>query len=114
MLLKSNGLATDSRKVQTNDLFVAPKGDNFDAHTFAAQVLEKGASFVLTDNKDYYVDARTIVVENTLETLQPLANYHRKELNLPIIALTGINGKTTTKELINAVLSEKYTVKATV
>lgn len=112
--LKSNGIVTDSRKVQPNDFFVALKGDNFDANTFASQVLEKGASFVLIDNKDYYVDARTIVVENTLETLQQLANYHRKELNLPIIALTGSNGKTTTKELINAVLAEKYKVKATV
>lgn len=112
--LKSNGVVTDSRKVQPNDFFVALKGDNFDANTFAFQVLEKGASYVLIDNKDYYVDDRTILVENTLEALQQLANYHRKQLNLPIIALTGSNGKTTTKELINAVLVEKYKVKATV
>jgi UDP-N-acetylmuramoyl-tripeptide--D-alanyl-D-alanine ligase len=112
--LKSNGVVTDSRKVQPNDFFVALKGDNFDANTFASQVLEKGASYVLIDNKDYYVDDRTILVENTLEALQQLANYHRKQLNLPIIALTGSNGKTTTKELINAVLAEKYKVKATV
>src|SRR5690606_11551095 len=112
--LKSNGIVTDSRKVQPNDFFVALKGDNFDANTFASQVLEKGASYVLIDNKDYYVDDRTILVENTLEALQQLANYHRKQLNLPIIALTGSNGKTTTKELINAVLAEKYKVKATV
>src|SRR5690606_35828842 len=112
--LKSNGVVTDSRKVQPNDFFVALKGDNFDANIFASQVLEKGASYVLIDNKDYYVDDRTILVENTLEALQQLANYHRKQLNLPIIALTGSNGKTTTKELINAVLAEKYKVKATV
>jgi UDP-N-acetylmuramoyl-tripeptide--D-alanyl-D-alanine ligase len=112
--LKSNGVVTDSRKVQPNDFFVALKGDNFDANTFASQVLEKVASYVLIDNKNYYVDDRTILVENTLGALQQLANYHRKQLNLPIIALTGSNGKTTTKELINAVLAEKYKVKATV
>lgn len=111
--LKSNRIVTDSRKVEKNDFFVALKGDNFDANTFTNQVLEKGALYVLIDNAAYYVDQRTILVNNTLETLQQLAHYHRKQLNLPIIALTGSNGKTTTKELINAVLSEKYKVKAT-
>src|SRR5690606_31783018 len=110
--LKSNGVVTDSRKVQPNDFVVVLKGDTFDANTFASQVLEKGASYVLIDNKEYYVDERTILVENTLEALQQVANYDRKQLNLPIIALTGSNGKTTTKELINAVLAEKYKVKA--
>ena len=112
--LKSNTVVTDSRKVQPNDFFVALKGDNFDANTFTNQVLEKGASCVLIDNENYYVDDRTILVNNTLEALQQLANYHRKQLNLPIIALTGSNGKTTTKELIKTVLAEKYKVKATV
>lgn len=113
LFLKSNGVVIDSRKIQKNDFFVAIKGENFDANTFAEQALESGALYVIIDNPDYYVDQRTILVENSLETLQKLANFHRKHLNLPIIALTGSNGKTTTKELISVVLSEKYNTKAT-
>lgn len=114
LFLKSNGVVIDSRKIQKNDFFVAIKGENFDANIFTKQALENGALCVVIDNSDYYIDERTILVENSLETLQELANFHRKHLNLPIIALTGSNGKTTTKELINVVLSEKYNTKATV
>lgn len=114
LLLQSNGVVIDSRKIQKNDFFVAIKGENFDANTFAQQALNNGALCVVIDNPDYYIDQRTILVENSLETLQQLANFHRKQLALPIIALTGSNGKTTSKELINAVLSEKYKTKATV
>lgn len=92
---------------------MAIKGDNFDANTFAIEALEKGASFVLIDNPKYFIDERTIVVKNSLITLQELSKFHREYLNIPIIALTGSNGKTTTKELIQAVLSKKYTTKAT-
>jgi UDP-N-acetylmuramoyl-tripeptide--D-alanyl-D-alanine ligase len=95
-------------------LFVAIKGENFDANTFAKEAFEKGASYVIIDNKDYYIDQRTILVENSLIALQELAKFHRHFLQLPIIALTGSNGKTTTKELINVVLSKKYNTKATV
>jgi UDP-N-acetylmuramoyl-tripeptide--D-alanyl-D-alanine ligase len=114
LFLKCNSVSTDTRKIAFNSLFFCLKGDKFDANTFAQEALKKGASYVIIDNEDYFVDDKTIVVKDTLETLQELANYHRKYLKLPIIALTGSNGKTTTKELLNAVLSEKYNVKATV
>ena len=114
LFLKCNSVSIDTRKIEANSLFIALKGDNFDANTFAKESLEKGASFVVIDNKDYYIDNRTIVVEDSLIALQELAKYHRKYLKLKIIALTGSNGKTTTKELINVVLSKKYKTKATI
>jgi UDP-N-acetylmuramoyl-tripeptide--D-alanyl-D-alanine ligase len=114
LFLKSSGVVIDSRKVKYNDFFVALKGENFDANTFAKQALEQGALCVVIDNPDYFIDHRTILVEDSLQTLQQLANYHRRELKLPIIALTGSNGKTTTKELLHTVLSQKYNTKATV
>ena len=94
-------------------MFIAIKGDNFDANTFAKEALEKGANYVIIDNPNYFIDDRTIVVKNSLETLQELSKFHRDYLNIPIIALTGSNGKTTTKELIQVVLSRKYETKAT-
>ncbi len=114
LFVASNGVVLDSRKVQKNDFFVAIKGENFDANSFAQQALDDGALCVIIDNTEFYVDDRTVVVNNSLEFLQHLANYHRKQLNLPILALTGSNGKTTTKELINVVLSQKYNTKATI
>lgn len=94
-------------------MFVALKGDRFDANTFAVEALEKGAAYVLIDNLNYYLDHRTIVVPDSLHALQSLAQFHRAYLNIPIIALTGSNGKTTTKELIHAVLSQKFNTRAT-
>lgn len=114
LFLKCTSVTIDTRKIAQGSLFVALKGESFDANTFASEALEKGASFAIIDNKHYYLDERTILVENTLDTLQKLAQFHREYLNIPIIALTGSNGKTTTKELLNAVLSKKYDVKATV
>jgi UDP-N-acetylmuramoyl-tripeptide--D-alanyl-D-alanine ligase len=114
LFLQCNSVSIDTRKIETNSLFVAIKGENFDANTFTKEALEKGASFVLIDNKDYFIDQRTVLVENSLIALQELAKFHRQYLKLPIIALTGSNGKTTTKELINVVLSKKYNTKATV
>ena len=114
IFLQCNSVSIDTRKIEPNSLFVAIKGDNFDANTFAKEALEKGASYVIIDNKNYCIDHRTILVENSLVTLQELAKFHRQYLKLPIIALTGSNGKTTTKELINAVLSKKFKTKATV
>lgn len=113
LFLKCDSVSIDTRKIENNSLFIALKGANFDANTFTNEALKKGASFVIIDNQDYYIDARTIVVDDSLITLQDLAKFHRKYLNLPIIALTGSNGKTTTKELINVVLSKKYKTKAT-
>lgn len=114
IFLKCSSVSIDTRKFQSNSFFIAIKGDRFDANTFAKEALEKGACFVVIDNKDFYVDDRTILVEDSLKLLQELASFHRKYLKLPIIALTGSNGKTTTKELINVVLSKKFNVKATV
>ena len=113
LFLKCNLVVIDTRKIKSNSLFVAIKGENFDANTFAQEALDKGASFVIVDNKDYCIDHRTILVENSLIALQELAKFHRQYLKLPIIALTGSNGKTTTKELIHVVLSKKYNTKAT-
>jgi UDP-N-acetylmuramoyl-tripeptide--D-alanyl-D-alanine ligase len=90
------------------------RGENFDANTFTKEALEKGAKYVVIDNSDYFIDERTLLVENTLVALQELAKFHRKYLGLPIIALTGSNGKTTTKELIHVVLSKKYNTLATI
>lgn len=113
--LQCTTVSTDTRKIEPNSLFVALKGDNFDANTFAEEALKKGALFVIIDNKQYHTDKdKMILVSDSLKTLQELAKYHRQQLGLPIISLTGSNGKTTTKELINVVLSKKYNTKATI
>lgn len=114
LYLSCDTVATDTRKITSNSFFVALKGENFDANSFAKQALEKGAAYVLIDNQDYYIDERTILTENCLSTLQELAKYHREYLKLPILAITGSNGKTTTKETVAAVLAKKYKTKATV
>lgn len=114
LFLKCSSVSIDTRKIASNSFFVAIKGDNFDANTFAKEALDKGASYVIIDNKEYYIDDRTILVEDSLVALQELAKFHRTFLKLPIIALTGSNGKTTTKELINVVLSKKFQTKATI
>jgi UDP-N-acetylmuramoyl-tripeptide--D-alanyl-D-alanine ligase len=114
LFLQCDSLSTDTRKIQPNSLFIAIKGERFDANTFAAEALGKGASYVIIDNKDYFIDSRTILVEDSLTTLQALSQFHRDHLKLPIIALTGSNGKTTTKELMHSVLSKKFDCKATV
>lgn len=114
MFLSSSGICTDSRKIFKDCLFIALSGDNFNGNTFAKQALEKGAKYTLIDQKEYKINDQTILVNNSLESLQKLANYHRKYLGLKIISLTGSNGKTTTKELINTVLSKKYKTVATV
>ncbi|SHN06428.1 UDP-N-acetylmuramoyl-tripeptide--D-alanyl-D-alanine ligase [Flavobacterium xinjiangense] len=114
LFLKCKSVSIDTRKIEPNSLFVAIKGERFDANTFAEEALEKGASYVIIDDDAYYIDQRTILVDDSLVALQELAKFHREYLKLPIIALTGSNGKTTTKELIAVVLSKKYTTKATV
>ncbi|SFS71846.1 UDP-N-acetylmuramoyl-tripeptide--D-alanyl-D-alanine ligase [Lutibacter maritimus] len=105
---------TDTRKIREGSLFFALKGENFNGNSFAISALENGAKFAIIDELKYHTHPNTILVPNVLETLQSLANFHRKKLNIPIIALTGSNGKTTSKELINAVLSKKYKTTATV
>ncbi|MGL5113135.1 MAG: UDP-N-acetylmuramoyl-tripeptide--D-alanyl-D-alanine ligase [Flavobacterium sp.] len=114
LFLQCVSVSIDTRKIEKNSLFVAIKGENFDANTFAVEALQKGAKFVIIDNASFFIDERTLVVKDSLIALQQLAQYHRKYLQIPIVALTGSNGKTTTKELIHAVLSKKYNTKATV
>jgi UDP-N-acetylmuramoyl-tripeptide--D-alanyl-D-alanine ligase len=114
VFLQCHSVSIDTRKITPGCLFVAIKGERFDANTFAEEALSLGASYVLIDDKNYFVDDRTIIVQNTLEVLQDLARFHRQFLKLPIIAITGSNGKTTTKELIQVVLSKKYKTKATI
>lgn len=113
IFLKCDSVSIDTRKIEPNSLFFAIKGDRFNANAFAKSALDKGATYVIIDDESYFIDQRTILVKNTLVTLQELAKFHRDYLNLPIIALTGSNGKTTTKELIQVVLSKKYKTKAT-
>lgn len=114
LFLTCTSVSIDTRKIEENSMFFAIKGEHFDANTFAQEALNKGALYVIIDNKDYYIDEKTILVANTLETLQEVAKFHREYLGLPILALTGSNGKTTTKELINVVLSKRYHTRATV
>ena len=104
---------TDTRNIRENTLFFALKGDNFNGNSFAEEALKLGASFAIVDEKVYQTNENVILVNNVLETLQQLANYHRRQLKIPIIGLTGSNGKTTTKELIHVVLNKKYNTQAT-
>ena len=105
---------TDTRSIREHTLFFALKGANFNGNKFVTAALESGADYAIIDEVEFEVPNKTILVANVLETLQELAKYHRLQLKAPIIALTGSNGKTTTKELIHAVLSEKYNTTATV
>ena len=114
LYLECNAACTDTRKIAKNNMFFALKGDNFNGNSFTEQALKLGAGYVIIDEKEYETSTKTILVDNVLETLQKLATYHRLYLNVPIISLTGSNGKTTTKELINATLSKKYNTTATV
>lgn len=114
LFLRSTGVATDTRGIQTNQLFFALKGDNFNGNTFADKALLKGASYVVIDEDHFGKNDRYILVEDVLETLQKLSTYHREYLDIPILAITGSNGKTTSKELIHAVLRKKYNAVATV
>ncbi|WP_298422114.1 UDP-N-acetylmuramoyl-tripeptide--D-alanyl-D-alanine ligase [uncultured Kordia sp.] len=106
-------VCTDSRNITLNCIFFALKGENFNGNKYAVEALKKGASYAIVDEEAYATSKKTILVENVLETLQKLANYHRHQLNIPIISLTGSNGKTTTKELINIVLAKKFNTTAT-
>lgn len=104
---------TDTRKLRPGGIFFALSGANFDGNAFAKEALEKGVSYAVVDNAAYAADSRYIVVDNVLGTLQQLANYHRRQFDIPFIAITGSNGKTTTKELLTAVLRERFVTYAT-
>lgn len=114
LFLQSENVTIDSRKIGKNDIFFAFSGDNFNAATFAEQAVENGALAVIVEQQDFENKAKNIFyVRSTLEFLQELAVHHRKQLQIPVIGLTGSNGKTTTKEIIHAVLSEKFNVQYT-
>jgi UDP-N-acetylmuramoyl-tripeptide--D-alanyl-D-alanine ligase len=106
-------ISTDTRKIRKNDIFFALKGDNFNGNRYAKQAFENGASYIIIDEIDYIINENTILVDDVLSTLQQLANYHRNFCDAQVISLTGSNGKTTTKELMNAVLSRKFKTVAT-
>ena len=111
---QSYKVSTDTRKIESDSLFFALKGDNFNGNEFAEEALKKGASYAIIDEKKYQSQPNIILVEDVLKSLQSLAAYHREQLGIPIIGLTGSNGKTTTKELINAVLSSTYKTVSTI
>jgi len=99
---------TDTRKLKTGDIFFALKGPNFNGNSFAKQAIDSGAAYVIIDEKEYEIPEKTFLVPDVLLALQELALHHRKQFNIPFIAITGTNGKTTTKELIHAVLSSTF------
>lgn len=111
--LLSNGISIDTRTIEEGNLFFAISGPNFDANTFAEQALEKGASYAVVDDEQYVTSEKVILAEDCLKALQELAKFHRLRFKRPVLAITGSNGKTTTKELITQVLSQKYIVHAT-
>ncbi|MCS7003892.1 MAG: UDP-N-acetylmuramoyl-tripeptide--D-alanyl-D-alanine ligase [Cytophagales bacterium] len=106
-------ISTDTRNIQPKSMFFALKGKNFDGNTFAQEALQKGASYVVIDNPAYLTDERCLLVNDVLTSLQELANFHRKYFQIPVIAITGSNGKTTTKELITKVLQTQFLTHAT-
>jgi len=108
--LASSGAETDTRRITPNCLFFCLKGANFDGNAFAAEALEKGAIAVVIDNPDYAVEGKTVLVPDVLTALQQLARHHRRQFSIPLIGITGSNGKTTSKELIAAVLETQLSV----
>ena len=109
----SNKVCTDTRNIEQYDLFFALKGDNFNGNKFAEQAIKDGANYAIIDEAEFNSSPQCILVDNVLETLQKLANHHRKTFDIPVMGLTGSNGKTTNKELLKAALSSKYRVHAT-
>jgi len=106
--LQHPSVQTDTRKLKSGDVFFALKGENFNGNKFVKQALENGASYAVIDEKEFEIQGKTLLVNDVLSALQDLAKYHREQFNIPIIAITGSNGKTTTKELIHAVLTSTY------
>lgn len=112
--LRHGLISTDTRKILPGSLFFALKGSNFDGNEFAEKALDLGASLAVIDEASYRRDERFLLVPNVLESLQQLARYHRERLLIPVLGITGTNGKTTTKELLKSVLSQRFNTYATV
>lgn len=106
-------VVTDSRRIEKDCLFFALKGERFDGNNFALDALKQGAAFAIIDNADFQLDERCILCEDVLTTLQQLATYHRMTFSIPVVGITGSNGKTTTKELISAVMTSHYKAHST-
>lgn len=113
LFYETTGVCTDTRNINKDCLFICLKGANFNGNTFAAKAIEAGAKYVIVDEEQYKTNDSIFYVPDTLVYLQKLATFHRSKFNIPIIGITGSNGKTSTKELINCVLSEKYNVLCT-
>jgi len=110
---KHPSVQTDTRKLKEGDIFFALKGPNFNGNAFAQQALEAGASYAVIDEQEFAADERYLLVDDVLTALQQLAKHHRQQFNIPFIAITGSNGKTTTKELVTTVLQQQYKTYAT-
>lgn len=106
-------VCTDTRKITDNCLFFALKGENFNGNKFAKQAIESGAKYAVIDEAQYEIYGKTVLVKDGLKALQELANNYRNEFNIPVLGITGSNGKTTAKELIHAVISKKYKCHST-
>lgn len=113
LFLSCSGISTDTRTIGMNSMFFALKGPNFDANAFASDALRKGAKYAVVDDPSVAIDDRFVVVPDVLQALQQLATYHRRLFDIPVIGITGTNGKTTTKELVHAVLSADRPTLAT-
>jgi UDP-N-acetylmuramoyl-tripeptide--D-alanyl-D-alanine ligase len=111
--LNHPSVQTDTRMLKKNDIFFALKGPHFNGNTFAQQAIASGAAFAVIDEPEYEIPDKTLLVKNVLQTLQQLAHHHRKQFQIPFLAITGSNGKTTTKELIHEVLKSSYKVYTT-
>jgi UDP-N-acetylmuramoyl-tripeptide--D-alanyl-D-alanine ligase len=114
LFIECSGVSTDTRQVKAHSMFFALKGASFNGNLFARDALDLGAEYAVIDEEKYKVNDKYIMVKDVLTSLQDLANFHRKQFKIPFIAVTGSNGKTTSKELIKAVLGKKYKTYATV
>ncbi len=120
IFLETTGVSTDSRTVKSGNFYIALSGKHFDGNSFAEEAIDRGASFALVDSSKYTqnikrkdLEGKIVEVDNTLVTLQDLATYHRRQFSIPVLAITGTNGKTTTKELVADVLQTKYRIVKT-
>ncbi len=108
LYLQYPSIQTDTRKLKEGDLFFALSGPNFDGNDFACQAIRAGAAYAIVDHEIENINGRILKVDNVLNSLQRLAKLHREQFTIPFIAITGSNGKTTTKELVTAVLASHY------